>query len=397
MRGKIIRINHFLRRGAGWRRRFEGYQVLLKDMKNLCRIAFFLSLTAALSAQTVVEEIVARVNNEIITTSDLKRSREQMRTELQQQAGADATALIAEREKDVLRDLIDQQLLVQRGKDEGITAETEVIKRLDEIRKSMNLESMEDLEKAAQQQGVSFEDFKSNLRNGIITQQIIGQEVGRKLNITPSDVAKYYEEHKREFERPEQIELAEILVSTQAEPDSDKDASAPAAEDPEKIAAAEAKAKQLLASIRAGAKFEEVAKKESNGPTAAQGGDLGAFKRGALAKELEDKTFNMKEGEVSDVIRTKQGFIILKVLKHQAAGVPELKEVEGKIYENLYYQRLQPALRAFLTKLREESFVDVKQGYVDTGASPNQTKPVITDVASAETKDKKKKKKFLLF
>lgn len=365
-------------------------------MRNLVRIIVLLCLTAAASAQTVVEEIVARVNNEIITTSDLKRSREQMRAEMQQQGGADQ-AKVAAREKDLLRDLIDQQLLVQHGKDNGITAETETIKRLDEIRKGMNMESLEDVEKAAQQQGVSFEDFKNNLRNNIITQQVIGQEVGRKLNITPTEVSQYYDKHKAEFARPEQVELAEILVSTEA-PKAEKGA-APAAEDPARIAAAEAKAKQLLESIRAGAKFADVAAKDSNGPTAAQGGALGAFARGSLAKELEDKTFSMKEGEVSDVIRTRQGFIILKVLKHQQAGVPPVKEVEQEIYESIYYQRLQPALREFLTKLREDSFVDIKQGYVDTGASPNQTKPIMTDASTPDDgKGKlKKKKKFLVF
>lgn len=362
-------------------------------MKKLFTLLLSVSLTAAALAQTVVEEIVARVNNEIITTSDLKRSREQMLAEARQQNATPAQ--LAEKEKDLLRDLIDQQLLVQHGKDNGITAETDVIKRLDEIRKNMNLENMEDLEKAAQQQGVSFEDFKSNLRNGIITQQVIGQEVGRKLNIRPAEVAEYYEAHKGEFNRPEQVELAEILVSTEPPASTDKDATPPA-EDPARLAAAEAKAKELLASIRAGAKFEDVAKKDSDGPTAAQGGELGAFPRGAMAKELEDKTFAMKDGEISDVIRTRQGFIILKVLRRQQAGVPPLKEVEQEIYERLYYQRLQPALRVFLTKLREDSFVDIKQGHVDSGASPNQTKPVFTDVAAA-TESKKKKKKFLLF
>ena len=393
-------INHFSPPGTLFRPRRGRriYKAFFQTMKNLFRLAFFLCLTAALSAQTVVEEIVARVNNEIITTSDLKRSRDQVRAELRQQGSGDVNAQIAQKEKHLLRDLIDQQLLVQRGKDDGINAETEVIKRLDEIRKSMNLETMEDVEKAAQQQGVSFEDFKNNLRSGIITQQVIGQEVGRRLNITPAEVAKYYEEHKSEFTQPEHVELAEILVSTEPPAGAEKDAPPPP-EDPARIAAAEAKAKQLLESIRAGAKFEDVAKKESNGPTAAQGGELGAFIRGALAKELEDKTFSMKDGEVSDVIRTKQGFIILQVMKHQQAGVPPLKEVESKIYEALYYDRLQPALRVFLTKLREDSFIDIKQGYVDTGASPNQTKPVITDVASAaEGKGKlKRKKRFILF
>ncbi|MEO5935861.1 MAG: peptidylprolyl isomerase [Terriglobales bacterium] len=363
-------------------------------MKNVLTLSLFLCVCVAASAQTVVEEIVARVNSEIITTSDLKRSREAMLAEARQQGtpGSDLGA----KQKDMLRDLIDQQLLVQYGKDSGITAETETIKRLDEIRKNMNLENMEDLEKAAQQQGVSFEDFKNNMKNGIITQQVIGQEVGRKMNIKPSEVTEYYEDHKSEFARPEQVELAEILVSTAGPASTEKDAPPPA-EDPTRVSAAEAKAKQLLASIRAGAKFEEVAKKDSDGPTAAQGGSLGAFARGALAKELEDKTFAMKDGEVSDVIRTRQGFIILQVIRNQKAGVPPVKDVEQQIFEAIYYQRLQPALREFLTKLREQAFIDIKQGHVDTGASPNQTKPIITDVAAATEGKTKKKKKFLLF
>lgn len=366
-------------------------------MKRLIFLTLLLLLPATVSAQTVVEEIVARVNEHIITSSDLKRSREQIQAEMQQQHGAEAPAKVAVKERDQLRDLIDQQLLVQHGKDAGITAETEVIKRLDELRKSMNLESMEDLEKAAQGQGVSFEDFKSNMRNGIITQQVIGQEVGRKMQITPAEVAQYYETHKAELALPEQVELAEILVSTSMPVEAGSKAEPVQETDPEKLAAAEAKAKRILGTIRAGAKFEEVAKKESDGPTAAQGGDLGAFPRGALAKELEDKTFAMKTDEVSEVVRTRQGFIILKVLKHQLAGVPALKEAEQQIYETLYYQRLQPALRAFLTKLREDSYIDIKQGYVDTGASPNQTKPVVTDTKVAEESKSKKKKKFLLF
>src|SRR5438105_800708 len=101
-------------------------------------------------ADTVIEEIVARINNDIITRSDFQRSKEQLLSEMKQQYGDQAQAKYADREKDVLRDLIDQQLLLQRGKDLGINGDTEVVKKLDEIRKQMNLESMEDLEKAAQ-------------------------------------------------------------------------------------------------------------------------------------------------------------------------------------------------------------------------------------------------------
>jgi peptidyl-prolyl cis-trans isomerase SurA len=163
------------------------------------------------------------------------------------------------------------------------------------------------------------------------------------------------------------------------------------------VAAAQAKANQLYEEIEKGAKFEDVAKKSSDGPSAAQGGDLGDFKRGMLAKELEDVTFAMKAGEVTKPIRTKQGFVILKVSEHQQAGVPPEKDVEPKLQDAIYYQKLQPALRAYLTKLREDAYIDIKSGYTDTGASPNETKPIYTTTAAEHAKKLKKKKHFLLF
>src|SRR5439155_350937 len=137
--------------------------------------------------------------------------------------------------------------------------------------------------------------------------------------------------------------LSEILVSTEQADD-----------DPQKIAAAQAKAEDLLKQIRAGASFEEIAKKNSDGATAAQGGDLGEpFERGKLAKQLEDVTFGLKKDQVSDVIRTKQGFVILKVTEHQAAGIPQFSEIENRLQEAVYMQKLQPALRDYLKKSGE--------------------------------------------
>ncbi len=361
-------------------------------MKKLFASLLFLCLAVlpSLGANQVVEAIVVRVNNRIITLSDLQRARQDTRQEVQQEDPANADKLYQQREKDVLRDLIDQQLLLDKGADLGITGQTELIKYLDNMRKEMKLDTMEDLEKAAQAQGMSFEDFKQQKRNQIIDQQVIGQEVGRRLNITKEDEQKYYNDHKAQLQRPEQVRLSEILVST-----SKKDGGT---DDAQQLAAAQAKANDLLAEIRKGAKFEDVSKKSSDGPTAAQGGDLGDFKRGTLAKELEEKVFAMKAGDVTDVIQTKQGFVILKVTEHQTAGIPTFQEIEPRLQEALYMQKLQPALRVYLAKLREEAYIKVMPGYVDSAATPNQTQPVETkdEVAKAK-KLTKKKKKMLLF
>jgi peptidyl-prolyl cis-trans isomerase SurA len=346
-----------------------------------------------LAANTVIEEIIARVNNRIITRSDFLRSEEELKQEVQQQDPVNADKLLNERKPNILRDLIDQQLLLDKGVDLGMTGDTELIKWLDDMRKQMKLDTMEDLEKAAQAQGVSFEEFKQNKRNQIITQQVISKEVGSRLNITPEEEKQFYEEHKNELQRPEQVRLSEILLAPK------KKDSAAADDDPEALAAAKAKAEDLLSQIRKGASFEDVAKKSSDGPSAAQGGDLGEFQRGTLAKQIEDATFSMKPGEVSDVIHTKQGFVILKVTEHQSAGIPTMKEIEPRIQEAVYMQKLQPALRAYLERLREDAFIDIpKPGYVDTAASPNETKPVETAAADPKAKKlAKKKKRMLLF
>ena len=346
------------------------------------------ALPPLLPADTVVEEIIARVNNQIVTRAEYLRSKEQLKQEAQQQDPANADKIVGERDKDVLRDLIDQQLLLDKGKDLGITADTELIKRLDEMRKDMHMDSMEDLEKAATSQGISYEDFKQNLKNQIITQQVISREVGSRMNVSKEELQQFYDEHKSQMEQPEQIRLSELLIAGK----KDK---APPADEQQELAAARAKADDLLGQIRKGVAFDEIAKKNSDGPTAAQGGDLGYFKRATLAKELEDKTFAMKPGEVSAVIQTKQGFVILKVTEHQQAGVPPLSAIEPKVQEAIYMQKLQPALRAYLQKLREDAYIKVADGYVDTGASPNQTAPIETTAKESGAKELKKKKKKL--
>ena len=385
-------------------------------MKKICFSLIGVTFLSTLAATQVVEEIITRVNNQIITRSEFLRSKDQLKEEVKQQDAANADKVYGQREKDILRDLIDQQLLLEKGKDLGITGDTELVKRLDQMRKEMKLETMEDLEKAAAGQGLSYEDFKQNLRNQIITQKVIGEEVGSHLATTKEEQQKFYDEHKSEMEQPEAIQLSEILVAPAKPPVAENKATAnkatadnagsastpaPAAaagnyDEAAALAAAQAKANDVLEQIRKGASFEDIAKKYSDGPSAAQGGDLGLFKRGALAKELEDKTFAMKAGDISDVIRTKQGYVILKVNQHQAAGIPDMKDVLPKLQDALYYQKLQPALRVYLTKLREEAYIDIKAGFIDTGASPNQTKPVETVTAkeadAKKLKNKRKKK-----
>src|SRR5262249_40438861 len=212
--------------------------------------------------------------------------------------------------------------------------------------------------------------------------------------------------HQKELEGPEEVGLSEIMVSTQAAkaPTDDKaKQDAPLPEDPQKVAEAQAKANHLVEELRKGAKFEDVAKKNSDGPTAAQAGPSANYNGGKRAKDLEDNLFSPTRGEFTDVIRPRQGFIILKSTGHRAAGVPPMKDIADRIREAIYSERLEPAARAYLTKLREQAYIDIKPGYADSGASANQSnKPVIiaannSGPAKPGAKPAKKKKKFLVF
>ena len=335
--------------------------------------------TAITPNATVVEDVIVRVNDGIISRSDLERAEASLQQELAQNRGAAGDA--ADRQKNLLRDLIDQQLLLSKGKELGINPDAEVIRRLDEIRKQNNLPSMEALEAAARSQGVSFEDFKASIRNGIITAQVVRDEVGRTIKMNRSDEQKYYDAHKADFAQPEQVRLSEILVPTAANADDTQ------------IAAALKSSQAIYDKLKAGADFAATAKAQSGGPTAAQGGDLGLFKRGALAPVLEQKTFALPVGGFTEPTRTRQGYVILKAVEHHPEGTPPLEQIEGDVQNAMYQEQIQPALRAYLTRLREEAYIDLRAGFVDSGASAKQTKPVFAAYVPPTPKKKTEKQR----
>ena len=336
----------------------------------------------------VVEEIIARVNNEIISRSEYDKARGTAEDEARQDCQGRCTpeqvkTAIEDRQKNALRDLIDQSLLVQRAKDMGVSVEPEVIKRLDQIRIQNKLASMEELEKAVSSQGLNWEDFRNNLRNQMLTQRVISSEVGSHITIGDDDVQKYYNEHKGEFVRPEQVALRAIEVNTEGKK-------------PEEVPKLKEKAETALRRVKDGEDFGEIAKRLSDGSTAKEGGFLGTYKRGELSKELEDRVFKMKRNDLTEIIETKQGYLVLQVLERYEEGQQPLDKVRNEITDHLYTQRMEPALREYLKTLREQSYVVIKPGYQEIAGGGNSE---IQEVSATpeKTSSKKGRKKFLLF
>jgi len=307
----------------------------------------------ALARRRIVDRIIARVNAEIITQRQFEREKEDLRTQLAQQVSGDQLeAQFREQSKNLLRDLIDQALMVQKAKDLDINVETDLIKRLDEIRQNFKLESLETLQQEVEKQGLIWEDFKDQIRRKMLMREVIGREVGRTIIISRADAQKYYGENKEKFSSPGGIHLAQILVSSDKHPPGE----------------AEPRAQKALAELKAGQRWADVAKEYSDDATGSRGGDIGFLKQGTLAPAIEGAISKLEINEFTDVIPITSGFLILKVLERMSPGIPPFEQVEQRVTEYMYSQRMEPALRQYLVDLRKESYIFLRPGYVDTGA-----------------------------
>src|SRR5580698_47248 len=311
----------------------------------------------------LLEEIVAKVNGEIITRGEVDKRRAAIEAELQQQ-GLIGRALedeTARRAADGLRDQIDQLLLAQKGKELNINVDADVNRKLAELQSQSKIADPDKFHDYLRDQfGESFEDIRQRMKNQILGQRVIGEEVYRNIVIPKAEIEKYYNEHKTEFIRQEMVALREILIST-------GDGS------PDKVAAAEKKAKGLVERARKGeAKFTDLARQNSDASTATADGELGAFKRGDLAKEIDDVVFKNAKGYVTDPIRRPAGFEIYRIEEHYAAGQASMDEVEGEISNRLMEPIVKPKLRDYLTQLRANAFLQIKAGFIDSGAAPGK-------------------------
>ena len=312
---------------------------------------------------SVVDEIIAKVNGDIITRSDYERSKLGVEAGMKQQSnytGARLLQAIEDAQKNVLRDRIDQLLLISRAKELSVNVDAEVNKQLAEIQRNSKIADPEKFQEFVRQEtGSTYEDYKSDMKNQLLTQRVVRQEVSSKINFKKDELEKYYNDHKGEFQREERVFLRELLISTEGK-------------DPATSAAAEKKAKDLSARAKKGEKFEELAQNNSDSPTANQGGDIGAYEKGKLRSDIENSVWEQPRGFVTKPINIGNGFLILKVEEHPKAGLASFEEAENDIRGKLYQPRMQPEMRRYLTQLRAGAFLEIKPGFEDSGAAPGK-------------------------
>ena len=335
-------------------------------MKNR-HLVLFVALVAlatmvpgSASAQTKpapTDEIVARVNDQVITLAEYQKAEQQLRDEAAQDCqGCPPEKIEAQfkaQQKDLLRGLIDQVLMVQRAKDMGISVESDLNKRLDEVRQQNGLATVADLQKGVEASGLSWEDYKTTLRNSLLQKEVVRREVGSHLDISSDEVKQYYESHPQEFTPPERVILSEISLSTEGK-------------NPDEFDAVRKKVEGLRSSVLNGDDFHQVAARYSQGSTAKDGGNLGTFAKGQLAPQIEAIVFQTGKGQLTDVIQTRSGFEFFEVEDHLPSALQPIEQVEATIRNTLSAQKMQPRMREYLAELREQSYVTVQPGYIDT-------------------------------
>jgi peptidyl-prolyl cis-trans isomerase SurA len=311
---------------------------------------------------TVVDQIVAKVNGDIISQDELERLSKELAQELRAQGetGLQFQQDFEKRSQNILRDRIDELLLIQKGKELDINVDSEVTKYLANLQRQSGITDTDKFhEYIRQQSGMSYEDFVAEAKNHFLTQEVIGAEVARHITFSDEEIRNYYETHKKDFIKEEKVYLSEILISTEG-----KDAAG--------IAAAQKKAEQIAEEAAKGERFSDLARDNSDAATAKAGGVLGGYKKGELAPVFEQAVWNLPKGAVTKPIRIATGFEILKVDDHTKAGLEPLADAKPEIENALYAQKIEPRVREYLTQLREKAFLQIKPGYVDTGAAPGQ-------------------------
>jgi parvulin-like peptidyl-prolyl isomerase len=351
-------------------------------------LAFTATSAFAQEGETVVvDEVVAQVNDDVITLSMLKKETRERIDALKQSGMTEqqATEEVNKRQAELIATLINEKLLLQKGKELDLATEieAEVNRRMLEIANQQGITSIEKLYDAMRQSGLNPDDVRRTMRTEMMKQAVLQQEVDRRVYLTPStdEVKKYYEAHQDKFRKPESLKLSEIYLSTTGKDE----------------AAVRARAVELITQLRAGAEFKAIAgansEREKNGERTApkDGGYVGEFDVPTLREDLGEALKNVKAGGITDPIRTSEGFQILRVDERIPAGATPVFN-DNRVREAMLMEKQPKERENYLQTLRNEAFIKVTDTY---RASVEPLLKIAAPVAAKgkEKNDEKKSKK----
>jgi peptidyl-prolyl cis-trans isomerase SurA len=304
------------------------------------------SMAPGMAGAETVERIVAKVNGQIITLSQLEQ---EVRTTLDRLGPAptpeeEQTRLERVRPETLDR-LIDNLLVLQVAEERGLKVPARFFEEWKKnVMNEMKLTSEDEFQRQVELQGTSVEAIRKNFEESLLLQEVRRMEVDSKVSVSEPEIGERYREHIADYTEPAKIRLREIVIKFDSATEVDQGA----------------KARRLLQEIRQGADFAEVARMHSESASRQDGGDLGFFEKGELTEALSTAAFALNPGDVSEVIRMPTAFYILRVEEKNEEKVKALEEVRSEVADAIFQEKMNSQLQKYIQQLRERAIVEVK-------------------------------------
>ena len=293
-----------------------------------------------------VERIVAKVNGQIVTLTELDKEVDSAMEQLgPAQTPEENDARKAMLQSQVLERIIDNMLVLQVAEDRGLRVPSRFFQEWKQnIMKEMDIETDEELERQVQLQGGSMADLRKRLEDGLLLQEVRRMEVDSKVSVSEPEIEERYRLHINDYTDPAKVRLREIVVRFDETNEIEQGQ----------------KARQIRADIEQGADFAEVARMHSESGSREAGGDLGFFNDGELTESLATVAFSLNPGEISEIIRLEKAFYILRVEEAVEATTKELDDVRNEVADAIFQEKMTEQMERFVKQLRERAIVEVK-------------------------------------
>jgi peptidyl-prolyl cis-trans isomerase SurA len=301
------------------------------------------------SAQALmIDRIVARVNDDVITLSELQEEGLPLFERLRENyTGKELEHQVQRAEREFLDQLVLKRLQLQYASQVGITAsENEINAAFKDVLSRNNL-TQEQLVELLTRESLTLQDYKDRLREQIVLARLMNQAVRSRVSVDTSEVEAYYQTHRGEFDQAPQARVRHIFFRV------DPGTGRPQTDD------AQARATRVLQEARNGGDFANLARRYSEDATAANGGDLGLIKRGDARPEFEEVIFNMKEGEISEIIRTPNGLHIVKIESFSKGSLRGFSEIKPEIERRLLQEKMEKRFQDWTNELKDKAFIEI--------------------------------------
>ncbi|HLM01361.1 MAG TPA: peptidyl-prolyl cis-trans isomerase [Pyrinomonadaceae bacterium] len=319
----------------------------------LVAVLFFpvFSAFAQESEPVVIDEVIAQVNEGVVTLSRIKREMKEAIDGLVRQGKTPeaARAEVESRQGELIANIINEELILQKGKELGVDVEGDLNQRFLQIMKEQNIKTLEALKAEMRKAGIDPDELREAWRKQITRDYVLQREVDSKIyfGLTSKEIKDYYEKNKAKFSKPATVTLSEIFLSFAGRDEN----------------AVMEKAKKLVAELRAGADFTKLAVENSERPNVRETkGKLQTFKLDELTEVFAVQLKAAKVGGVTDPIRIDEGVEILRVDARQEASSESVFD-DDAVRKAMTYERLPEERKKFMATLRKESYIKISESY----------------------------------